>query len=510
MSGADKALERFLEGIGKGIVAILKKIFKGLTKLKSIKSILLFFLFLGVAVGVFFLKAHLFDGMEKLSMPGWLQYAVVFGLMAAPAFYLMILGDLDDRKQKEYRKIFEEIGFKGKDGKYPYFLDKTEQSSGKTIYLFKANMALKDWQSAKERLEAGLDCNILRITNKGSKKVMQLETVSTDRKIPERINWSDEYIKPKDGVIVIGQGALDELSFDLNRTPHVLMAGETGSGKSVILRTCLWQMISKGSKVYMIDFKGGVEFGKKYEKYGEVITDRKRALKVLTELCAENEKRLTLFRDLEVKNLPEYNQKTGKNLCRIGVFCDEIAEMLDKKGVSKEDKPIFEQLESKLSTLARLSRATGINLFLGVQRPDANVLTGQIKNNVPVRISGRFADKSASEIVLGSTDAVNLPDIKGRFLYKLGNELIEFQAYYFDDDTMLHDIDIEIGDMLTTPSSVKTTDKAYNQYYADTEQAFTEKSEDSSAVKETRPEDYADIDLDLDFTNMWSVKGDET
>ena len=79
--------------------------------------------------------------------------------------------------------------------------------------------------------------------------------------------------------------------------------------------------------------------------------------------------------------------------------------------MAKEEKQIYEQIEGKLSTLARLSRATGINLFMGVQRPDANVLTGQIKNNIPVRISGRFADKTASEIVLGNTDAVNLPDI---------------------------------------------------------------------------------------------------
>lgn len=501
MNGADKALEKFLEGIGKGIATILKKIFKGVTKLKSIKSIVLLLAFMGIAFGAFFLRAFLFKGLEKISMPWWMQYVMIFLLMALPAFYLMILGDMDDRKQKEYWKIFQEIGFKGKDGKLPYFLDKVEQSSGKTTYLFKSNMALKDWQSAKERIEAGLDCNILRIANKGSKKVIQLETVSTDRKIPEKINWSDEYINSKDGVIVIGRGALDELSFDLNRTPHVLMAGETGSGKSVILRACLWQMISKGSRVYMLDFKGGVEFGKRYEKYGEVITERKRALKVLTELCEENEQRLSLFRELEVKNLPEYNKKTGKNLCRIGVYCDEIAEMLDKKGVSKEDKPIFEQLEGKLSTLARLSRATGINLFLGVQRPDANVLTGQIKNNVPVRICGRFADKPASEIVLGSSDAVNIPDIKGRFLYKMGNELIEFQAYYFDDDTMLRDINVEIGDMLTKPS-VKTTDKAYNQYCDDTEQ-------NPPAVKEINLEDFSDDDMDFDFENMWSAKEDE-
>lgn len=493
-------MEKFIEGIGMGIAAILKKIFKGVTRLKNIKRILLFFVFIGIAVAIFFSKAHIFEGLGKISMPGWLQYVVIFLLMAMPVFYLIILDEMENQKQKEYWKIFKEIGFKEKNGKLPYYLEKVEQSNGKTIYLFKTNMAIKDWQGAKERLEAGLDCNILRVSNKGSKKVIQLDTMSTDHKIPKEINWSDDYIDSKDGVIVIGQGALDKLSFNLNRTPHVLIAGETGSGKSVILRSCLWQMIFKGSKVYMIDFKGGVEFGKKYEKYGEVITDRKRALVVLSELCEENEKRLALFRDLEVKNLPEYNQKTGKNICRIGVFCDEIAEMLDKKGVSKEDKPIFEQLEGKLATLARLSRATGINLFLGVQRPDANVLTGQIKNNVPVRISGRFADKSASEIVLGSVDAVNIPDIKGRFLFKLGNELIEFQAYYFDDDTMLHDINVEIGDMLTKPS-VKPTDRAYNPFYDDIEQ-------NPPKVKEVRLEDNPD-DLDFDFKNMWSVKENE-
>ena len=168
----------------------------------------------------------------------------------------------------------------------------------------------------------------------------------------------------------------------------------------------------------MIDFKGGVEFGKKYERYGEVITDRKRALEVLTMLVNENEARLKLFRDLEVKNLKEYNYKTHQNLSRIGVFIDEVAELLDKKGVAKEDKPIYEKIEALMSTLARLSRATGINLILGVQRPDANILTGQIKNNIPVRISGRFADKTASEIVLGNTMACNLPDVRVDFCIK--------------------------------------------------------------------------------------------
>jgi len=197
-----------------------------------------------------------------------------------------------------------------------------------------------------------------------------------------------------------------------------------------------------------LDFKGGVEFGKAYERFGEVVTNRKRAIDVLQELCDENEQRLMLFRDMEVKNLPEYNKKTDSNLCRIGVFCDEIAEMMDKTGANKQDKEEIEKLQGLISTLARLSRATGINLFLGMQRPDANVLNGQIKNNIPIRICGRFADRAASEIVLGNSDAMFLPDVKGRFLFRMGNLTEQFQAYWFDDSLHMHSDVPVVGEML--------------------------------------------------------------
>lgn len=107
---------------------------------------------------------------------------------------------------------------------------------------------------------------------------------------------------------------------------------------------------------------------------------------------------------------------------------------MDKTGVDDEKKEKLTKIEGYLSTLARLSRATGINLLIATQRPDAKVITGQIKNNVPVRICGRFADAKASEIVLSNTKAKDLDPIKGRFLFKLGADTIEFQAYYFDDD----------------------------------------------------------------------------
>lgn len=440
----EEAVGSFFKFIGRTIAAIFKGLFRGIRKLNKWQA------WIGVGISVLVVCAGLiFKGkIMEIDAPVYIKWLLYYVLLCAPAIYLLVLGSIGSQPEQDYDTIFRDIGFVGKDGKCPCFCG--EQKDGKKKKLgFKSNIPLQEWKAAKARLETALDCNILKMEYGNSKKLVELTVLPADYKIPEMITWQDAYCSDKNGIITIGQSALDSITFNLNRVPHALVAGETGSGKSVILRCILWQMILQGSRVYMIDFKGGVEFGKQYEKYGEVITERERALEVLDLLVKENDCRLRLFRDLEVKNLAEYNKKTKQNLCRIGVFSDELAEMLDKKGVSKENKKVYEALEGKLSTLARLSRATGINLFLGVQRPDATVLTGQIKNNVPVRISGRFADKAASEIVLGNTDAVDLPDIKGRFLYKVGNETIEFQSYYFDDEKMLHDVDVEVGDMLT-------------------------------------------------------------
>lgn len=438
-------LEECVAAICRGIAGFIKGVFAGIKKLRYKKTLIAFFISLLVSGLTYCVLKDRIFALSQL--PRYVRYILYYFLLAAPICCLYIAGSVQPQKKKDFDDAFAEIDFRGRDGKYPY-LCAVETDGKKLIYIFKSNIPLDEWRSRKSLLETAFDCTILRMESGKSKKVVQVTTLPSDYRIPDKVLWSDDYLKTDSGVITVGVGALEDIVFDLNRVPHVLAAGETGSGKSVILRTILWQLINQGSRVYMLDFKGGVEFGLDYENYGEVVTERKRALQILTKLLEENEQRLALFRRMRVKNIVEYNRKTGKNLCRIGVICDEVAEMLDKKGASKEDKDLMTQIEGKISSLARLSRATGINLILGMQRPDANVLTGQIKNNIPIRIAGRFADKTASEIVLGNTDACHIPDIKGRFMYKVGNETQEFQAYYFDDDVHLKDVDVEVGDML--------------------------------------------------------------
>lgn len=433
--------------------AMVKRLIKGIQALKNAFALVGFMLAVlamlyGYSCRSSILKLESLLGQD-VPMP--IRYLFLAAVLLTPLFYLLLMESFGAGANNRYQRAFSDIGFVGRDGKYPQLVSESRRKS-MTIYQFHSNIPISEWKKKQELLETGLDRSIRQISQGKNKKIVTLVTVDNSAAIPTHIAWDDNCILPEDGQIIVGENDLGKITFDLNKTPHVLAAGETGSGKSVILRCILWQMVRKGCRVYMIDFKGGVEFGKAYERFGEVITQRERALEVLQMLVAENAARLALFREMEVKNLKEYNDRTGKNLCRIGVFIDEIAEMLDKKGVSRQEKAIFEQLEGELSTLARLSRATGINLIFGVQRPDANILTGQIKNNIPVRISGRFADAPASEIVLGNNAACSLPNIKGRFLCRIGNEINEFQSYYFDDSRDLRLVRLHTGKMLTQPA----------------------------------------------------------
>ena len=128
---------------------------------------------------------------------------------------------------------------------------------------------------------------------------------------------------------------------------------------------------------------------------------------------------------------PLYTLNHTQCLDRIVFAVDEVAEVLDKTGLSKEEKEQVARIESRIATIARLGRAFGIHLILATQRPDANILTGQIKNNISYRVCGR-ADSVLSMIILDSTDAAEqIPsDARGRFIDNNGTV---FQGYWFDE-----------------------------------------------------------------------------
>lgn len=262
------------------------------------------------------------------------------------------------------------------------------------------------------------------------RKIIRVYAVPADSDLPPLLRWKDEYLSPKNYVLTLGESLLGPVEVDLNKIPHILLGGSTGSGKSVLLKLLLMQALHKGAEIFIADFKGGVDFPKIWHYKCWMCFNEQDLLQMLTDLVAELERRKALFLAAGCANIDEYNVTGNEHLKRWVFGCDEVAEVLDKTGRSKEDKELLTKIENKLSTIARQGRAFGIHLILATQRPDATIIPGQIKNNMDFRVCGR-ADNVLSQIILDNTSAADqIPkDARGRFITGDGTV---FQAYLFD------------------------------------------------------------------------------
>lgn len=377
------------------------------------------------AVVILFILKHFF---------GVGEYDYVLYSAVLPAAVLLVLGAMKKQKQQEYQKSFENIGFKGKNGRVPQWISSTETTKGKTTAYFKSNIPLSGWKKNTELLQTEFDCKILLIEQGNSKKVTKLVYVAADHDIGDLIHWNNEYISKKKTEIVLGESIYSQIKFDFNITPHWIFAGATNSGKSVLLRSVVYQCIVKEFRVILMDFKRGVEFGRMYDRFCEVVMEKKRAVEILQFLVEENKRRLDLFREKEIKNLDEYNKRFPNDpLEYIITAIDELAILVKSLG-GKEEKELTILATYLLENLAILGRAAGIYLVFGIQRPDADTVSGQIKSNVTGRVCGHFSDAAPSLIVLNNTKANELPSkTKGRFMFQDGEETIEFQGYLLDD-----------------------------------------------------------------------------
>lgn len=301
-----------------------------------------------------------------------------------------------------------------------------------TVLEFDMNgIPLPKWQDEQEHIETALDIYVTKMKRGENKRRILLHTVAGDAGLADVIHWKDEYLSKSDFELVLGQSFGEKVKVDLTKVPHILLGGSTGSGKSVLLKLLLMQCVKKGAQVFIADFKGGVDFSPLWHENCIMITKELLLSDALSRLGGELEYRKTILRKSGCANISEYNKTQEKKLQRIVLACDEVAEVLDKTGLPKEKKELISNIEQYLSTIARQGRAFGIHLILATQRPDANILAGQIRNNIDYRVCGR-ADNVLSQIILDNTDASErVPkDSQGLFL---NHEGILFRGYLFDE-----------------------------------------------------------------------------
>jgi DNA segregation ATPase FtsK/SpoIIIE, S-DNA-T family len=197
---------------------------------------------------------------------------------------------------------------------------------------------------------------------------------------------------------------------DLINMPHMLIAGTTGSGKSVCiaaLTTCLvMNNTPEDLRLVMIDPKMVelVRFNGLPHIYGKVETRIERILGVLRWVVSEMDRRYRLLEEMRARHIESYNRKArrrkgGEILPRIVVMIDELADLM----ITAPD-----QTEAALVRLAQLARATGIHLVVATQRPSTDVVTGLIKANFPARVSFAVASSIDSRVILDTIGAESL------------------------------------------------------------------------------------------------------
>jgi len=244
---------------------------------------------------------------------------------------------------------------------------------------------------------------------------------------------SAEYHRQKSSLtLALGKDITGRSVFgDLDDMPHLLIAGTTGSGKTVCVNTCILSLLFRGSpndlKFLMIDPKMVelMPFNGLPHLLCPVVTDAKKAAVALNWVVGQMEERYQLLAKIGMRNIEAYNEKQEK-IPYIVVIVDEFADLMN---VARD------QIENAITRLAQLSRAVGIHMILATQRPSVDVITGVIKANLPARISFKVASKVDSRTVLDMNGAETLLG-KGDMLFlQPGKEdLIRIQGALVRDE----------------------------------------------------------------------------
>ena len=313
----------------------------------------------------------------------------------------------------------------------------------------------------------------VEIPNKVKSGVTVREILQT---VPE--NYADSKL-----LVTLGKNIMGKPMYcEINKTPHMLIAGATGAGKSVCINSIIISILMRTKpdevKLVLVDPKK-VEFSM-YEGVphlmAPVVSDPRKANIVLKKIVVEMERRYELFSDSKTKNIAGYNAYIDKlneersendqlkHLPFIVVIIDELADLM---------LVAAKEVEDSIMRITQMARAAGIHLIVATQRPSTNVITGVIKANIPTRISFAVAsqidsrtilDAAGAEKLLGAGDMLFLPQgenipmrIQGTYLSddeikKVVDYTIKQQIAHYDSTLTMDDEEMKVTSMVDVPS----------------------------------------------------------
>lgn len=303
-----------------------------------------------------------------------------------------------------------------------------------------AGITAERMQAQAEALASGMGWQAVRVT-KDTRRVARVWLEVARRPLPLTVPLSHLPVPSQPLEFPVGVSPWGPLLVDLAACPHLLIAGETGAGKSTFLHSFLTSLLDRPSvhqdqrlQLWLIDLKGGLEF-LRYEAEPAVVQvagDWETALAVLQTFVEELERRLVFLRSVRCASVAAFWRRFPERRAELlpGVLViDELAQLT----LAPVSRPEHSKALGLLHRATSVGRALGLHVVVATQRPDMEVLPGNIKANIPAVLCFRVRDETNSRLVLDDAAASQLPVVPGRAIWRYGAELTEVQAPYLNE-----------------------------------------------------------------------------
>ncbi len=280
-----------------------------------------------------------------------------------------------------------------------------------TLYTFKPSRGTKmsAFENCAKDLAIALKAKSVRV----EAPIMGTDTIGVEIPNDTRtvVKWDKKYLLKDTLNIPVGLNVHNEVvNKDLADMPHLLVAGATGSGKSVMMNVIIKTLAEQNSdqrlKMVLIDPKRVElsQFKNLPHLMAPVIFEESRAIRTIKWLVGEMEDRYEKLEKYDCRSIDDYNNQSAEILSKIVVVIDEFADLI----LSSKSKNKDNGVETDIIRLAQKARAIGIHLILGTQRPSVDVVTGLLKANLSTRISFMTASRTDSQVILDQSGAEEL------------------------------------------------------------------------------------------------------
>lgn len=391
-------------------------------------------------VSFFSTKYHLPEGLRVAFIyasifSGW----VLWGMRQA-AERNRLLNKLKDAFQAANLKC---------NGRYPSLIEDLKVDDHvRKLRLHCHGVTKSDFENAIERLESVLNMTVIRVLqDEGDKSKVEIIYTVKDMQRTVVLENPDAF---GDGEIPIGLTYEGPIHVNMRDVGHILVAGQTGGGKSNFLKTATTVLTRNNpeARVLFLDFKGGMEtadlrnHAKNLGDNIECFDGTKKCIEELVRIGMALEERFKTLSMAGASNFDDYlKKKFGKSEKRrimdrkdderrTYIIVDEIAQLYSKEpGVDKES---HDKAKAAINRIARQGRAAGVHLIVATQKPDTQSFDQTVKTNLPAVLCFPMPNQASSVSAIGTKRAFEInPNIQGRAVWKFGPKLEEVQTYLF-------------------------------------------------------------------------------